>query len=150
MQADWPIISGKGSTWRRGFAGRGRRERRGLPSADGFEQMQPARAAPPRGQRGLAGFVEPQDVNSGEAAVNNLQQLLRVQIGQPAIQQQQLAFAAFQLAQSIGPAQGLGGNDPRKPQVLHDLPAQPGVGAGDDNGWIRRITEIRGVVMRVL
>ena len=71
---------------------------RSLPSADGFKQLQRPGAAPLLGHGGIAGFVQQQDIDSREAMMNDLQQFFRVQIRQPAIEQEQLAFAAFQFA----------------------------------------------------
>ncbi len=80
----------------------------------------------------MPGFVEKQNVDPGKAAVNDLQQLVRIQIGQTAVEQQQLALAVFQLAQSIGAAQRLRRRNARQHQALHDLLAKPGIRASYD------------------
>jgi hypothetical protein len=68
--------------------------------------------------------------------VNDLQQLFGIEIGQLAIEEQELAFRALQLSQRIGSAQRFGRGDARLQQILHDLLANSGIGAGYDNGRI--------------
>ena len=82
--------------------------------------------------------------------MNDLQQLFGIQIGQPPVEQEQLAFAILQLAQSIGPAQSLGRGDARQRQVLQDLLAKTGVRTGNDNRWIGGMNGCVGVVMQTL
>lgn len=65
----------------------------------------------------MPGVVEQQHINAREAPVNDLQQLFGVEIGQAAVKEQKLAFAAFQLSQGIGSAQRFGGRDTRLQQV---------------------------------
>ena len=106
------------------------------------QQVRPG-AAPLRRQRRIAGIVQQQHVDSGEARMNDLQQLVRVQVGQPAVEQQQLAFAAFQFPQSIGSAQRFGGGNARQQQVLHNLFAKPRIGTGYNYRRIGRIEGLR-------
>ena len=89
-------MAGKGSTVAGGFSA-ALPAAAHLPSADGFGQLQPRRCAT-AGARRDTGFVQQQDIDSREAMMNDLQQFFRVQIRQPAIEQEQLAFAAFQFA----------------------------------------------------